>query len=142
MLRYKIAIKLIAKELPIRTMKSAGIYYETRDKVMVVGKYFDLNDYGFIRHLGSVHKCPKAQDYSYTLWAILHEVGHFKTEEKYGDNFANREYFNDNAKYMMRNVSLQNTFHNERKEWEATNWAIKWIGAHPKLARVLNILVK
>ena len=144
MFKYKLAVKLIERHLPVEIAEwgSESIYYDTNSKIMVIGKYFDPNDYGFMRHLGSVHKFVDADKYSYTLWHLLHEIGHFKTEEKYGNNLAVRQYFKENAKLMLRNTHLQNSFHNLRVEWEATEWAINWVKEHPKKAKILNLLVR
>lgn len=144
MLRYKIAMRLIEKRLPVRVVEfgSESIYYDCNSKVLVVGMYFDPNDYGFVRHVGSAHKFMDAEKYSYGLWHILHEVGHFEIEGKYGNNLVERQYFKENAKLMLRNTYLQNEFHNCRVEWEATEWAINWIKKHPKKAKILNLLVR
>lgn len=144
MFGYKIAMKLIEKHLPVEIIEygSESIYYDCDKKKMIIGKYFDPNDYGFMRHLGSAHKVVDCDKYSYELWHLLHEIGHFKTEEKCGDNKFAREYFALNAKSMMRNIHLQNQFHNLREEWEATEWAVGWAKKHSKLMKILNVLVR
>lgn len=142
MLRYRIAIKLIAPGIKVRKSVPESIVYDSKTQSMVIGKYFDPNDYGFMRHLSQAHEFPEGLRYSYNLWHILHELGHYFTEEKYGDNIGLRQWFKENGKLMIRNVNLQNSYYNYREEWEATEWAIDWVKKHKKKAVILNLLVR
>lgn len=141
MLRYRIATKLIAPHLSVKTVKAESIFYDCDKQKMVVGKYFDPNDYGFMRHITNAHGFKEAPTYKYVFLHILHEIGHYMTEEKYGSNKEAQAWFKQNARIIRDNTHLQNDFYNYREEWEATEWAIKWIKAHPKKAKLLNALL-
>lgn len=142
MFKYKLAVKLIAPSLKVRKSEPESIVYDTKTQSMVIGNYFDPNDYGFMRHLSQAHEFPEGLRYSYALWHILHEIGHYFTEEKYGDNAGLRQWFKENGRLMIRNINIQNNFYNYREEWEATEWAIAWIKKHKKKAVILNLLVR
>jgi len=140
--RFKVAARIVDRHLPVVESTPESIYYDAERKVLVVGEYHDPNDYGFMRHLMNVHRCKVADKYGYNLWHLLHEIGHYAIEEKYGDNLQERIYFKENFRYLNRNIPLQNEFYNMRVEWEATEWAIKWVEANPKKAALLNKMLR
>ena len=140
--KFKVAAKMIDRRLPVIESTPESVYYDAERKVLVVGEYHDPNDYGFMRHLMNVHRCKVADKYGYNLWHLLHEFGHYAIEEKYGDNLQERAYFKENFRYLNRNIPLQNEFYNMKVEWEATEWAIKWVEANPKKAAIINKLLR
>ena len=142
MLRYRIVSKLVAPHLSVKTVREKSIFYDCDKQKMIVGKYFDPNDYGFMRHITNVHGFREAPMYSYTFLRILHEIGHYMTEDKYGKNKDTRLWFEQNVRIIKDNIHLQNDFYNIREEWEATEWAIKWAKAHPKKAKLLSLLAR
>lgn len=142
MLNFKIAARMIDRHLPVVESTPESVYYDAKTKALIVGEYHDPNDYGFMRHLMNAHRCEFADKYGYNLWHLLHEIGHSKIEEKYGDNLYEIAYFKENFKYINRNVPLQNEFYNRTVEWEATEWAIAWVKEHRKLAGILNKMLR
>ena len=139
---FKIAAHMIDKHLPVIEIASEPVYYDAEKDALVVGGYHDPNDYGFMRHLMNIHRCRVADKYGYNLWHLLHEIGHYKIKDKWGDNLQERAYFKENFRYLNRNIPLQNEFYNMRVEWEATEWAIKWVEANPKKAALLNKILR
>jgi hypothetical protein len=142
MLRYKLIAKLIEPRLPVKTLKAESITYDCDKQTLLVGKYFDPNDYGFMRHLSQAHEYIEGVQYSYTLWALLHEIGHYMTEEKYGTNKELRAWFKEYSRLMIRDKHCQDRFYNCREEWEATEWAIAWVKAHPKKAKLFSLILR
>lgn len=140
--KYRMAIKMIAPHLPVIEEDAASVYYDCKSKAIVIGKYFDPNDYGFMRHLDQKHGFKEGIQIPYAVWHFLHEIGHFEMEEKYGDNLETREWFKENGRFMIRNISYQNMFWDTRVEWEATEWAIRWVKDHPKKVKALSLLLR
>ena len=144
MLRYKIASKLIEPRLAVKKGQTGSFYYDTDKKALIIGNYPDLNEYGFMRHLGYEHGYgyDNAGKYRYALWHLLHEIGHFHIEDEYGDNREERKYVKEFGKYMLSNRAIQDELYNRGVEWAATEWAIKWIKKHKIKAKVLSLLLK
>ena len=82
----------------------------------------------FMEHLKNVHGFNNADNYNETLWTALHEMGHHftydfcePTEELPGET---EEYYNSEI------------------EWEATEWAMRFVISHRTLCKFFNLFMK
>lgn len=96
----------------------------------------DTEDYGFMRHLHEVHGFKLSDTpISPMLWTILHEVGHFATIDEippqdYDEAISTKALLTLYGEEIKTNTALQDTYFNTITEWEATEWAIKWVKTH------------
>lgn len=81
-------------------------------------------DKGFLQHIYSVHGFADAYSYSELFWSVLHEVGHYCTE-----NCLETHKGSDNSVYE---------YYEQDVEWNATEWAIDYILCHQKLSNFLS----
>lgn len=102
-----------------------GTYESGKDAIFI-----NVNDRtpAFMEHLKNVHGFNNADNYSETLWTALHEMGHHftydfcePTEELPGET---EEYYNSEI------------------EWEATEWAMRFIVKHEIICKFFNLFMK
>lgn len=104
----------------------------------------DTEDFGFMRHLKTVHEYPNADKYSPMLWTILHEVGHSQTCDEYSD-----EEYEEGLNIKMglscfaldevkTNEVLQDRYFNTAEEYYATEWAIAYVDTHPRKCKRMS----
>lgn len=128
-------IKSIDEELNVSFIEKDGWNFETTSNTVNVA-ISDTEDCGFFRHLKEEHKCEFANEFSLTLWSILHEIGHYETEDfvDFDEELDDRVmlYLTDDV--VKTNKKIQNKYYNLPSEWEATEWAIEWITENWELA--------
>ena len=128
--RAKRLINCIAPELKVR--RSFENSYESATNTIRLNLH-DKQDYGFVRHIKEAHNCEWADKFSWKLWTVLHEVGHFMTE----NDLTEEEIALDeeiklhlacfSKKELLNSELLQTVYFNCPKEWKATEWAINFI---------------
>lgn len=128
--KAKRLITAIAPELKVR--RSFENSYESATNTIRLNLH-DKEDYGFMRHIKEVHNCEWADEFSWKLWTVLHEVGHFMTENDLTEEEEEEaEEIKLNLtcvskKDLLNSVELQDYYFNSPKEWKATEWAINFI---------------
>lgn len=96
----------------------------------------DAEDYGFMRHLHEVHGFKISDTLiSPMMWTILHEVGHFATIDEippqdYDEAISTKVALTLYGEEIKTDPTLQDKYFNTITEWEATEWAIKWVKTH------------
>lgn len=96
----------------------------------------DTEDYGFMRHLHEVHGFKLSDTLiSPMMWTILHEVGHFATIDEippqdYEEAISTKALLTVYGEEIKTNHFLQDMYFDTATEWEATEWAIKWVKSH------------
>lgn len=101
----------------------------------------DDEDFGFMRHLENVHGFKPARQFSEMVWTLLHEIGHYETQDDYDDE----EYEQGlniklnlaclPPKGLRDDEKLQDKYFNIVEEWVATEWAIDFVKHHKKLCK-------
>lgn len=96
----------------------------------------DTEDYGFMRHLHEVHGFKLSDTLiSPMMWTILHEIGHFATiydipPQDYDEAISTKMLLTLYGEEIKTDTTLQDKYFNTITEWEATEWAIKWVKSH------------
>lgn len=126
-------IKTICPEIRVRFKRNSN-YYESSNCTIYID-LADKNDGGFMRHLRYNHGFTLAYKYSLLMWTILHELGHYFTEDEYEDSEEDTEIRNL-CSLIDREISdndseLQDVYFNLKTEWVATEWAINFVKSNP-----------
>lgn len=75
----------------------------------------------FMDHLVNTHKCSWARDFSQITWSILHEIGHYYTDDPDDENDLIQRIY-----YGLVEVE-DDEYYNLESEYAATEWAIEFI---------------
>ena len=105
-----------------------------------------VGTFHFMRHLATAHHQINAYKYSSHFWSVLHEVGHIYTtrfdipseglnqyREMQKGGGCNAEA--DRLGLVETDYEFQALYFNTIFEYEATEWAIRWVEEHPKEAK-------
>ena len=116
--------------------------------------YLNLNENcdGFMRHLKAKH-LPQYFNYHLHLyefnkiiWQILHEIGHYFTldfiEENDDETFERAMCGLIDKNTAENNEKIQDIYFNLEKEWQATEWAIRYADKHYYKCRFFNKFLK
>ena len=103
-----------------------GSCYDSMDEVIFINLFAE-EDNAFIEHVINSHGFVEAGKYSNTFWTILHEVGHYFTENM----------FEEDTEIVYETDDLTAYF-NLENEWLATEWAIDFILAHPIISKIFS----
>ena len=137
-LLIRLFAKVVCPSVSISITDSENCYDHMQERIFI--NPYDLADYGFMRHLREVHNCSFADEFSYRLWAVLHEIGHYHTLDYCeSDELLIRGFC---ALCDGDTVETQDLYFNLESEWEATEWAMEYIENHKALCRVFNKLIK
>ena len=122
--------------------------------------YLNLNENvdGFMRHLNKVHLIQYYQDNAMfnmnlglhdinkTIWQVLHEIGHYYTldfidesEDEQAERALCALIDKDTAE---NNEKIQDIYFNLEKEWQATEWAIRYVDKHFTKCKFFNKFLK
>ena len=144
MFGLKIVAKIVAPELKVKFDEDDFTCFDFEEEAIIIGKDFDAYDFGFMRHLRQKHKMTDADKFSIRLWTILHEIGHYETEDECeSDEFLVRAALGTmDREDVVSSPMLQDCYFNLESEWKATEWAIEWVRSHRALAAVFNVLVR
>jgi hypothetical protein len=135
-------VKSIDEELSV-TFKNDGYYFVSADNSVNID-LTDFEDYGFMRHLVEVHKCEWATEFNLHLWSILHEIGHYETEDEICEEDGEEEiryWLSLTDKDMAKDTNIQNGYFNLTSEYFATEWAIEWIENNYEHAKKINDII-
>ena len=139
-------VKSIAPEINVIYDETEPTCFDHDLKAISIGVDFQDDDCGFMRHIKFNHDYPEAEEYSLTLWSILHELGHYFTSN---NGYISTEELAEYAlcgliprEIAENNESIQNMYFDIESEWNATEWAINWIKDNTDLARQFNDLLK
>ena len=143
MFRYIVAIKIVAPRIKIKYDSNEQTCYDCDEKCLIIGNDFYSDGCGFMRHLREVHGYINADQYSLALWTLLHEIGHYYTIDYVEDDLWTRTFCGlFSYEEASKDSELQDMYFNIKSEWEATEWAIKWISFHKRIAKILNWIVR
>ena len=143
MFRYIVATKIMAPRLKIRYDDNEQTCYDCNEECLIIGQDFCSDDCGFMRHLREVHGYSDADQYCLALWTLLHEIGHYYTIDYAEDDLWTRAICGlISYEEASKNSELQDIYFNIENEWEATEWAIKWVDSHKRIAKILNWIVR
>ena len=90
-------------------------------------------DLGFIRHLREVHKERNAYTIDESLWAVLHEIGHYMMVDDLDEGWEDEEApvravcAMLSTEQVASSERLQDLYFNLPSEWEATEWAVETV---------------
>ena len=115
--------------------------------------YLDVNENcdGFMRHLKTKH-LPQYFNYHLHLyefnkivWQVLHEIGHYFTldfiEEDEDEQTERAICSLIDKETAENNEKIQDMYFNLEKEWQATEWAIRYVDTHYRKCRFFNKLL-
>lgn len=137
-------VRSIAPELRVTFKKGDGSWYD-EDEEKINYDFTDVDpdtDGGFSYHLEHSHKCGEALTIPFSVWTLLHEIGHHFTLE-----FTHRSELTECIKLMCSTYSreqaqvdpeLAKTYFDLPEEWDATEWAINFVRSSPLLTSLLE----
>lgn len=135
-----ILIKLIAPQVHLRRTKD-GTEFDYDTNTIYYDAKPDPFDKCFIRHVKEKHNFPIADNYSFRLWSILHELGHYFNDDVEEDEWAKALCAVLSKEQALNDVEIQDYYYDSPDEFEATEWAIIWIEEHPRLAKLFSKLL-
>lgn len=137
-LLYWLFIKCVDPRIKVR--KSAELTYcnpETRTIYLGEEIRHEGDLFGFLRHIDEYHffhffnHIMCTEDYPFAMWAILHEIGHIALHpQEFSNGLVIAALASD-----MEDPNVQDWYYNTDREWDATEWALDWLEAHPRKAR-------
>lgn len=133
-------VKSIDEELSVTFDTNDGYCYNTLENRININ-LSQTDDCGFLRHLKEFHNCPYANEIHLALWSILHEIGHYETEndvEEYDEDYETRIYLMLTDKRVRNNPLIQNKYFNLPAEFMATEWAKEWVDENFSLAKKMS----
>lgn len=108
--------------------------------------YLNLNENcdGFLRHLKNSHHVLDYWKLNKMIWQVLHEIGHYYTldfieEDEQAERALCALIDKETAE---NNEEIQNIYFNLEKEWEATEWAIRYAKQHFTKCKFFNKFLK
>lgn len=138
----KIVKSLYGNDIKVRKSKESAFNYTTNILELNLRDDADDNDdLGFYRHLRCAHRCKMAYTLSPMIWTILHELGHYETQDDYGDKDYNVGLGIKGLlalctyDTMTNSKELQDLYYNTKEEWLATEWAIRFVRKNKKLVK-------
>lgn len=136
----KIIVKLIAPKLKVGVEDSFS--YDTEEERVLLG-IVPEDDCGFLRHMREYHEHGElADEFSLTLWSILHEIGHYHTIDYAEEDLATRALCAAIPKEVAeKNPSIQDLYFNMDDEFLATDWAVDFAYNHFRLCKIFDRLV-
>jgi len=136
-LLYWLFIKCVDPRIKAR--KSAELTYcnpETRTIYLGEEIRHEGDLFGFLRHIEEWHffnpfRLMHIENYPFAMWAILHEIGHIALHpQEFSNGLVIAALASD-----MEDPNVQDWYYNTDREYEATEWALDWIEAHPRKAK-------
>lgn len=145
MFKIKLIIKCIAPEVKTIIRPNEETCFIFSKKTLVLGQDFfqkKLSE-GFLRHLARQHRCKFTYEFKSQMWILLHELGHCKTQDYIKENELSERVIYSMIKpsVLAANPRLEERYFNLSSEWEATEWAKKWIEEHKILAKIFNCII-
>ena len=128
--------KIVCPSVHVRITDRDSCFDCTEDTIYI--NPHEVDDYGFTRHVREVHECGFADEISYALWAVLHEIGHFHTLDFCDDDLTTRAF----CMISPNNAATQNLYYGIESEWEATEWAIDYAADHRTLCAIFTALLR
>lgn len=137
-------VRSIAPELRVTFKKGYGSWYDV-DEYKINYDPEDVSpdtDGGFLYHLGHSHKCGEVLTVPFSVWTLLHEIGHYFTFD-----FSKRNEHTEFIKLIcsmhsreeaQENPELAKMYFNLPEEWEATEWAVDFVRSSPLLTSLLE----
>jgi len=135
-----ILIKLIAPSVKLRATHD-GTEFDYEEDTIYYDRKPDPFDKCFMRHVKEKHLFPTADKYSFRLWSILHELGHYFNPDEEEDEYGKAFCAVIPKEYAMENTWIQDLYYDSPDEIAATAWAIEWIEEHPKLSSLFSALL-
>lgn len=105
--------------------------------VLVIGKDFNEDCPSFLNHIREIHEFDEVDEYCLALWTILHEIGHFVTQDEYD---GEQDYNNRRALAYKSNATPYE-YYNLESEYLATEFAIDFIETNTKDCKFYNHLL-
>lgn len=127
------------------TFRTEGFFFDCTKNSVNIDLSEMIDEYGFMRHLRAVHKYSESDKFSFFLWSILHEIGHYFTidkadeDDEYDERLALAVIDTEKAK---KSIAIQNRYFNLESEWLATEWAIKFVKTHKKICREIDKILR
>lgn len=140
-------VKLIAPSIRLKQSDQGCEYVEDENTILFDKNTDPEGHQYFIDHIRKKHYFENPEKYSEQLWSLLHEIGHYKTQDyvevdietlsKVDQILKVKEY---SSKSKIKRAYFM--YYNTECEYEATEWAIDWIVHHKVLARIFSNLLK
>lgn len=136
-------VNYVEEEIVPTFNEGEGYFYETATNKINID-LTDNEDFGFMRHLKETHKYKNADKISIIVWSILHEIGHYETEDEieWEDDFNDRAVLALTGENVKYNTKVQDMYFNLPSEFAATEWAIDWVKNNFKIAKEISKLVE
>lgn len=140
MLFIRLLVKMIAPRVHVRASKDITAFDFTTN-TLYYNAQNTADSFGFMRHLREEHHAdPKLA--SPGVWAVLHELGHYFTDDFAEDDLQIRALCAMCDEETARDSKIiQDLYYSIPCEWEATEWAIDWVEAHPRLSSLFSALL-
>lgn len=132
-------VRKIEPELKCSFEKTGSAY---NSKKNIINFDFSIkDDYGFLNHLEEFHNCKFTRHFHLNFWTILHEIGHYETENEID---TKKDWGDRLALYCTNEITpeIRNAYFNLSWEFAATEWAIDWIHTNWNEAYMINKLIE
>lgn len=136
----RLLVKLIAPTVHIKKTNE-GSAFEWDTNTIYYDRKPDPFDKCFMRHVKEKHLFPYADNYSFRLWSILHELGHYFNPDEEEDEWGKALCALLPVEQTLNDIEIQDYYYDSPDEIAATAWAIEWIEEHPKLASLFSALL-
>lgn len=136
----KVLIKSINPKIKCYTNDEDNYYSPQDDSVHICPVEYYLPS--FTEHLYNTHQCSYAYDFPQIYWSILHEVGHYYTDDAYDeDDLLVRLVYGLDAEEEESQLTDED-YYNLDSEYEATEWAMEYVQNHPIKSKIFGKLFK
>lgn len=135
-----ILTKLIAPRVRLRKGDN-GTEFDYEEDIIYYDPKPDPFDKCFMRHVKEKHLFPIGDRYSFRLWSILHELGHYFNPDEEEDEFGKALCAITPKEIALESKEIQDLYYDSPDEIAATAWAIEWIEQHPKLSSLFSALL-
>lgn len=136
----RLLVKSIAPEVHIKKGRN-GSEFEWDTNTIYYDRRPDPFDKCFARHVREKHLFPYVDNYSFRLWSILHELGHYFNDDVEEDEFGKALCAITPKEEALESKEIQDLYYDSPDEIAATAWAIEWIEQHPKAAKFFSQFV-
>ena len=143
----RLVVKMINRHIKVMFGKDEPTCFDHDTNTLIVGeREFEEVDEPFFKNILQEHEYGSVYCYSPQLWYLLHEIGHFYTDdnvkETEADMLARMMCAITPIEEVENDQETMNIYFNLPKEWAATEWAIEFIINHPIRAKFFSKLAK
>lgn len=147
----KLFAKSISPKIKLNPYAGSSAFLTGTNNINITLKEDDPEgEKAFLQHIALTHKCHFVNEISPLAWTILHEIGHYFTDDYLTDEDREADYEYRKLlslgiipdDYSRPDDSIDEAYFNLPAEWEATEWAINYIKKHPRKCLIFGDLLR